>query len=97
MTERAPSGRYDDLLSAAVREAESEGRAPNKIAPIKRLRDTTGINLVEAKSAVESYGHRHGVESLVRPAGAGAGTGLLIVACIVLAVAVMAGFILIRR
>lgn len=67
--------RFDEILTAAVREAEARGDTPGKIAMIKLLREQTGIGLRDAKMAVENYGSRNGVESLVHSTDGG--TGLL--------------------
>jgi hypothetical protein len=79
-----PAGPYDALLLTELRAFEAEGKPAGKIQMIKALRTQTGIGLREAKFAVENFGVRYGIESLVHPP-AGSAVTLLIGGLILLA------------
>lgn len=75
---------FDDVIAEVVAGLESAGEPVGKIAAIKGLRERTGIGLKAAKDAVEEYGRRRQVDSLVKPEVNGSGC-LLALALLVFA------------
>lgn len=63
----------DEAIAAAVAELQASGQPLGKIAVIKGLRARTSLGLKAAKDAVEDYGRRHGIESLVKADTSGVG------------------------
>jgi ribosomal protein L7/L12 len=52
------NGAYDQFLADEIARIEEEGDHVSKIVLIAALRMATGLDLKEAKDAVEEFGHR---------------------------------------